>query len=260
MEAGPCHVYLSTVPLSWPMRFTPASFFFFCSLPKLPDPKRARAGSRARMFWRPRFTMRSTGLAFSREVCVPRWMRPRQGKGEGLKFVMTHLGQITTRVALCASIPNDPSHPREPIHAHCPILSVLCRQCVPTCREIIKFSIFVVTVPVIDMRGRCRLRFRISIIFGKLLQYAKDLLQYFLLSLKNSIGIGNLKNHQLRFYPHSFSYTSYAILTWNKNAPSSFLIAFNKHLTLLHSSNFYDVANSPNVVLVSKYISKNFVN
>lgn len=67
----------------------------------------------------------------------------------------------------------------------------------------------------------------------------------------------------MKFFLHFF----YAILTLNKDASSSFLIAFNKHLTLLHSSNFYDVANSLNVVLVSKhaiftvlkYFSKNFV-
>lgn len=65
-----------------------------------------------------------------------------------------------------------------------------------------------------------------------------------------------------------FLYFFYAILTLNKNDASSFLIAFNKHLTLLYSSNLYDVANSLNVVLVSKhaiftvlkYFSKNFVN
>lgn len=185
VEAGSCHVYLSTVPLSWPMRFTPASFFLL-----LTEITRSEEGSCS--FARAHVLTAAVHDEVNGSRFLARGLCPavdETSSGESLKFVMTHLGQITTRVALCASIPNDPSHPREPIHARCPILSILCRQCVPTCREIIKFSIFVVTVPVIDMRGRCRLRFGISIIFGKLLQYAKDLLQYFWLSLENSIGI-----------------------------------------------------------------------
>lgn len=89
---------------------------FFHGSPKLWE---LRGSTGTRVFWRPRFTMRSAGLAFSRgeprraplarngpRLPVSRgerWWREEAG-GRSLKLVMTHLRQITTRVALCASL------------------------------------------------------------------------------------------------------------------------------------------------------------
>lgn len=108
---------------------------FFHGSPKL---RELRRGSRARRgcFDGRGSRMRSAGLAFSRgesrraplarpRLPVSRGERRWGGEAGGLELVMTHLRQITTRVALCASpgpmyllLPSSPLG-RGSIDAHC---------------------------------------------------------------------------------------------------------------------------------------------
>ena len=108
VEADPRRVYIYIcLPCHSSRRcvFTPASSFFAprrnCQRSKQAPCSRTRA--RARDFWRPRFTMGSARAPLSRKALLQTPLS-RTGR-EGLKLVMTHLGQITTRVATRVATP-----------------------------------------------------------------------------------------------------------------------------------------------------------
>lgn len=109
VEADPRRVYIC-LPCHSSRRcvFTPASSFFAPRRNCQRSKQASCSRTRARDFWRPRFTMGSARAPLSRKALLQTPLS-RAGR-EGLKLVMTHLGQITTRVATpVATISSNPS-------------------------------------------------------------------------------------------------------------------------------------------------------
>lgn len=110
VEADPCRVYIyiyisvyRATLLADAFLRPPPLFLPLAEIARDPNRPRARARARARDFWRPRFTMGSARAPLSRKALLQTPLS-RTGR-EGLKLVMTHLGQITTRIATRVATP-----------------------------------------------------------------------------------------------------------------------------------------------------------